>query len=46
LHEKFGVSNSALSAEQAKEQLERRGYRISWSLLFGYTVQLPEVRDY
>jgi len=45
LRQKFGVSSSALSAAQAREQLERHGYRIWWSLFGGYKVQIPPVHN-
>jgi IgA-specific serine endopeptidase len=38
LRAQFGIDSSALSAAQAKEQLERSGYGIWWSLLLGYKV--------
>jgi hypothetical protein len=41
LLEHFGVNSSALSASQAREELERRAYQVSWSVYDGYKVQKP-----
>jgi uncharacterized caspase-like protein len=46
LQHKFGISGSAMSARQAKKQLESHGYRIWWSYWSGkYEVQVPPVHD-
>jgi hypothetical protein len=45
LRKKYGVSSSALSATQAREQLKGHGYRIWWSVLSGYKVQIPSVHN-
>ena len=43
--EELQRANVGPQAAQAREQLERHGYRIWWSLFGGYKVQIPPVHN-